>query len=154
MTNVVMAYVGMVNGVRAYSAMGTEDERHIGEQDLLVLDLKKGKGKRSGAQNSTMHEYFTLLSKALNSAGLDLKAVLERRGQPVDIPWTPTSVKERLWAPLQKVMLDTTSTTSMKKDEVGSVYEALNRITSDMGVGVNFPDRVTKQYEEDLKCGR
>jgi hypothetical protein len=150
-----MAYVGMIDGVRAYSAIGAEDERIINNQEILVADMKSGKGKRTGLQNSTMHLYFTMLSDALNAAGMTMMIALEILTKGADIPWSPSAIKERLWSKVQLNTYGTESTTKLGTDQVSVVYEALNQVTSEkLGVGVLFPDKFTKMYQEDLKCGR
>lgn len=152
---VVMAYVGMVNGVRAYSAIDAESERHLNAQEIVVADLKSGKGKRTGLQNASIHLYLTHLVNAFNDAGLDMTAVMSIISKGVGIPWSMSAAKERLWRPTQLATYGTESTTKLDSDQVGSVYEALNQVTSErLGIGVSFPDRFSLMYEEDLKNGR
>ena len=62
------------------------------------LHLKTETGKRTLKQNNALHKFYSLLSDELNTAGLDMVAVLK---EGADIPWTPDNVKERLWKPVQ-----------------------------------------------------
>ena len=152
---VVMAYVGMINGVRAYSAIDGESERAINNQEIIVGELKGGKGKRTGLQNATLHLYFTMLSTALNNAGMTMTIAMNILRKGADFPWSPLAIKERLWAPTQLHTYGTDSTTKLDTDHVGVVYEALNIVTgTELSVSVNFPDKYTLMYEQDKANGR
>lgn len=152
---ITMAYVGMVNGVRAYSAIGAEDERIINNQEILVADMKSGKGKRTGLQNSSIHLYLGNLAKAFNDAGWDMTAVMAVLSKGVGIPWSMLAVKEKLWQPTQKHTYGSDSTTKLETDEVSIVYEAINRVTSEkFGIGIPFPDRFSLMNEQDVANGR
>ena len=80
--------------------------------------------QRSILQNKAMHKYFTLLSEKFNESGLDMRVVLK---PSIEIPWTPTSVKEFLWRPVQLAMLDKYSTKELDTKEIDKVYNTLNR---------------------------
>ncbi|MEY8205935.1 MAG: hypothetical protein RPR40_12810 [Bermanella sp.] len=104
----------------------------------LTIDVKKGK-PRTQKQNNALHKYLEQLSDALNEAGLDMKRTLK---QDVEIPWTPVSVKEFMWRPVQKALYEVESTTKPKSDQYPKIYEALNRHTSmKLGIGLQWPDR-------------
>jgi len=78
-----------------------------------------------------------MLSQELNDAGLDMKAVLKPE---VDIPWSKMTVKEHLWKPIEKIMIDKESTEEMTNEEVSKIYEVLNmHLASKLGVSVPFP---------------
>jgi len=121
------------------------------ENDVLtplsdgVYTVDRESDLRTLAQNRAMHLYFTKLSKALNDAGYDIPTVIK-----AGVSITPFVVKEFLWKPIQKAILDKKSTTSLKTKEVTLVYENLNRIVGEkFGVNVSFPSvdvMITKQY--------
>lgn len=93
--------------------------------------------KRTLKQNNSLHLYFTLLADELNSSGQDMRKFLKPE---VDIPWSPTTIKEFIWKPIQESMLLKKSTTELTTDEVSKVYEVLNRYLGDKrGVHVPFP---------------
>ena len=92
---------------------------------------------RTIKQNSAMHKYFALLSAKLNEGGLSIVKTLK-----VDIEWTPTSVKDLLWRPIQISVLDKKSTTKLNRDEITKVYDVLNRALGEkLGMSVEFPTR-------------
>lgn len=95
------------------------------------------KQSRTLQQNKAMHVYFTNLAKELNDAGLDMRKVLK---PGIDIPWTPASVKEHLWRPIQEAMLVKHSTTELETPQVDDVYKVLSRhLAEKFGINVDFP---------------
>lgn len=86
-----------------------------------------------------MHVYFGLLADELNNAGLDMKKVLK---PSVDIPWTPFSVKDHLWRPIQQAMEGKESTTELTTVDIQDVYLVLSRhISEKFGVNVDWPSK-------------
>ena len=80
--------------------------------------------KRTSAQNRALHLFFEFLAAALNDAGLDMRTVLK---PGVEIPWTPETVKENLWRPVQVALLNKKSTTELETGEVSKVEDVLMR---------------------------
>lgn len=84
---------------------------------------------RTISQNSAIHLYLTLLSKALNEAGLDMKTVLK---PTVDISWTTENTKTYLWKPIQKALFGSTSTTKLKKvGDIELIHDHINRLLAE-----------------------
>jgi len=104
------------------------------------MDIEKE--QRTSKQNNALHLYLAQLSKALNDAGLDMKAVLKPE---VEIPWTPENVKNHLWRPVQRIYLNKESTTELTTDEISKVYDVINRHLAKFGISVPFP---SEEYEE------
>ncbi|MDT8282527.1 MAG: hypothetical protein RQ982_06890 [Gammaproteobacteria bacterium] len=104
--------------------------------DVVVT---KHKRQRTKLQNRSCHQYFSLLSDALNDAGLDMKKVLKPE---IAIPWTDVSVKNHIWRPIQIAMLDKDSTTELEAGEVSRVYDVVDRhLSGKLGIHVPFPAR-------------
>lgn len=102
-----------------------------------TVEVRLIANSRTIRQNSAIHKYFELLADELNNAGYSMMKVLNHEAE---IPWTPASVKEHLWRPIQKAQLGKESTTKLETKEVGEVYETLNRhIAEKLGVHVPFP---------------
>jgi hypothetical protein len=145
MARITLSKVCNIDGVDLYAPLDAEDEKLIAGQDIIVCEIKAGKSKRTTLQNKAIHKYCAMLSEALNEAGLDMKLVLSKLSKKAQIPWTPNSVKERLWRPVQINTFGKESSASLNTDEVGAVYEALNVVTCEqLGVGVSFPSRFTQ----------
>jgi len=104
--------------------------------------------QRTGQQNRGMHKFFSMLSETLNLAGLEMKLILKGDTQ---IWWTPDSVKEYLWRPIQKSMFGKESTTELDKQiEIDKIHEQLMHILGEKhGVEyIPFPVETKKEEEK------
>jgi hypothetical protein len=91
---------------------------------LKVADIKPVKSQRTLNQNNALHLLFTQLADEMREKGIDMRTFIQ-----VPISFTPYSIKEFLWKPLQKVLLGKKSTTQLDKTEdINLVYDELNRI--------------------------
>ncbi len=53
-----------------------------------------------------------------------------------------------IWAPIQEVMYETTSTTELETDQVSKVYDVINKHTIEkMNVNVEFPSKESQMNE-------
>lgn len=85
--------------------------------------------QRTNQQSRALHKFFSLLSDALNQAGLEMQIVLKPGTQ---LWWTPDSVKNYLWRPLQDAMLGKVSTKELDKQmDIDKVYEQLMHILAE-----------------------
>lgn len=109
---------------------------------------------RTNQQNKALHVLFKLLADTLNNHGLDMKKTLKPE---VAIPWSPGSVKEFLWRPVQKAQLNKQSTTELTTVEIDEVFDTINKHLGErFGVHVPFPsiEELILQYEKEHKRGR
>jgi len=101
----------------------------IYEIDIKNMDIRTIK------QNKSLHLYFTMLSNAFNEQGQTVPKVLK-----IETKWTPTTVKELLWKPIQEAVVSKKSTAKLNKDEINKVYEVLNMaLGQKMGIHIPFP---------------
>lgn len=113
------------------------------ESGNISIEIKVNKKGRTITQNKALHKYFSLLSKALNDAGYDMKKTLKPEAE---ISWSEGMVKEYLWRPIQKAMLGKESTAKLETKEVSEVYSQLSRhLSQKLGISVPFPDRFGDQ---------
>lgn len=113
-----------------------------------LSEAPKSHSKRTLSQNRALHLAFELLASELNNAGLDMRATLK---PSISIDWTPETVKEYLWRPVQKLQLKKESTTDLTTKEVSDVWETLNRFLGEKhGVHVPFPERLPDDSESSL----
>lgn len=92
--------------------------------------------QRTAQQNRALHLYFGMVAETLNDAGLDIRAVLKPN---VEIPWSPGTVKEYLWRPIQKILLQKESTKELTTTEIDRVFDVLNAHLAKFGVHEPFP---------------
>jgi len=93
--------------------------------------------KRTIQQNKSLHKYCTLLADALNDAGYDMRKTLKPE---IDIPWTPQSVKNHLWRPIQMAMYNKESTADLDTKEPSEVHKVLDRHTAErFNISIAFP---------------
>jgi len=100
---------------KAKKALEKMDDEVVYEVDIKNLDMRTIK------QNAAMHKWFTMLAEELNRRDLPVVKFLK-----VEVDWTPEAVKELLWKPVQKAMLNKGSTTALEKSDIDKVYETLN----------------------------
>lgn len=116
------------------------------------------KEKRTIQQNSALHLYFRWIAEALNSAGYDLKKVIDCFKDGVEISWTEIMVKEILWREIQKVMYNKQSTIELsKQEEIDKIHDVLNRFLGErLGIDyIPFPsqeflDEKLKKYDKKI----
>lgn len=105
-----------------------------------IFSLFSKDGTRTSKQQAAIEVYCRLLAEALNEAGYDMIAFPWREG--VEVPWSQATVKDKLWRPLQEVVLGKKSTTKLDKPEVNEIYEILARdMARRCGVSVPFPSK-------------
>lgn len=97
------------------------------------------KGVRTEQQSKALHLYFDLLAKELNAAGYSVQLFLK---QTVDLDFDKNKVKELIWRPLQKALVDKQSTTELDKTtEIDYIYDHLNRhLAEKFGIHIEFPN--------------
>jgi len=100
---------------------------HKSEPNTMLCEKCKTKiNTRTLTQNSALHLLFTQLANELNEKGLDMRAIIR---DDIEISWTPYSIKEYLWRPLQKLLIGKQSTTKLNRSkEIDLIYDNLNRI--------------------------
>lgn len=93
--------------------------------------------KRTAQQNRALHVLYQLMADNLNENGLDMRKTLK---PGVDIPWSPISVKEYLWRPVQEAQLNKKSTTELTTVEIDQVFDTLNKhLGEKFGLHTPFP---------------
>lgn len=108
-----------------------------------VIEINSEK-KRTNSQNRSIHLFCEWVAFELNNAGLTRKLKLPDIGV-VDVLWSKETIKDGIWKPIQKVLLNKESSTELSCAEVTQVYEHFNLWLSEKGISVPFPN------EEDKK---
>lgn len=101
---------------------------------------------RTLKQNAALHKFYEHLSETLNVAGLEMSVVLSKRP---NVPWTPSTVKELLWRPIQTAQLGKRSTTELTTREIDLVFDTLNRfLATEFHLHEPFPSIETLMENE------
>lgn len=89
-------------------------------------------------QQKALHKYFELLAKELNGAGYTVQLFLKHA---IDLDFDKSTVKELIWRPLQKALVQKGSTTELDKvSEIDLIYDHLNRhLGEKFGIHVPWP---------------
>lgn len=120
----------------------------------MIQETKEPKKypQRTKQQNRALHVLFQMMSDLLNENGLDMRKTLK---PSVDIPWSPDSVKEFLWRPVQEAQFNKHSTTELSTVEVDKVFDTLNKYIGEKhGIHLPFPSIETIiQEQENEKRG-
>ena len=150
MTKVIMTKAFSKDGLDYFCPVDADDAKALEGKTMIAFELLGNKAQRTLLQNNSIRLYCRWLSEALNNAGLDMGDVFKIISKSGRIPWSLESVLERLWRPTQKHTFGTDSTTKLDTPDVSVVYEALNLVTTQqLGVGISFPDKYLKLYEEE-----
>ncbi len=80
---------------------------------------------RTKKQNDALHLFCQKLAMALNDAGLDQRKVLK---PSFSFPWDMLDVKNKLWKPVQLIVLKKESTTELEaQGDINKVHDVLMR---------------------------
>jgi len=122
----------------------------MNENEIKELFGIKNYPKRTNLQNDSLHLYFALLSEAFNDAGYTIKDVIQIIN--MGLLWTPISVKEALWRPLQVNMLGKQSTTQLNTVDITTICEPLRIVLNDrLKIDIPFPStEQTVAYKKSL----
>lgn len=97
----------------------------LSEYLKTVTIREESKETRTGAQNRSLHLGCRLIADALNDAGLDIRTVLKPE---IEMPWDTHTVKEYIFRPVMKLMRNTESTTTLKKQgDIDAIWETVMR---------------------------
>lgn len=118
------------------------------ERDIKAVFFGKEYPQRTGQQNRALHLAFRILADELNAAGLDQRVVLN---PSIHIPWDEKAIKERLWRPIQKVMLFKESTTELDTTEITQVWDLIMRELGEKFEVEYIPFPSEEQTESYLK---
>ena len=115
----------------------------LNKKAVYVAELGKV-DERSLKQNSALHRYFTLLAKELNKNGHKIQSNLN-----MNLDWSMLRVKELIWKEFQKIVLGKESTRLLTKQELITIYDYVNRYTSEaFGISIEFPNK-EQLFEKD-----
>lgn len=101
----------------------------------LRIDVKTGK-QRSDQQRKALQVYCKNVAYVLNDKGITFKMFFK---DGFEVPWTMDIVKDEVWRPVQRAILNKESTTKPLTNEYQQVFEPLNLKLSEWGIHVPWP---------------
>ena len=102
-----------------------------------IKEPKTDEKQRTTLQNRALHLFFANLSHHFNERGLDMRKVLN---PGIEIPWSPQTVKEYIWRPIQKALLLKESTKDLNTKDIDKVFDTINRhLGEKFGLTEPFP---------------
>ena len=94
---------------------------------VTVVPVNGAKRPKTDAQRNAFHVWLGLLAEELNAAGFDQRVVFAAMREGVDIPWGKITVKENLWKPIQKAVVQKAFTEELEINEHDQIYMVLHR---------------------------
>jgi len=93
---------------------------------------------RTLQQNKSLHKFCQEVANELNGKGINIQLFLKHA---VDLDWSTNSVKELIWKPIQKALLDKGSTTQLDKvNDIDVIWGHINRhLSTNFGIFVDWP---------------
>ena len=113
------------------------------EHRYLEIEIRRKAKQRTLTQNAALHLFMSQLADTLNDAGMDMRRTLK---PGVEIPWTPESVKDHLWRPIQEALTGRRSTTELKTLDPTVVHQTLARHLGEK-LGVVCPPWPSRERE-------
>jgi len=94
---------------------------------VTIVPANGPKRPKTDAQRNAFHVWCGLLAEELNAAGFDQRVVFAAMREGVDIPWGKITVKENLWKPIQKAVVQKAFTEELEINEHDQIYMVLHR---------------------------
>ena len=106
---------------------------------FLLRSLEEGKeilleeqqGNRTIAQNAAMWAFLSELAKEFEARGITLADAQTIISSRIEVPWDKNIVKVNCWNPIQRVIADKKSSTTLDKDELRKIAESVQRFAAD-----------------------
>jgi hypothetical protein len=112
-----------------WEKVGRLKSMSIYEVELKLID------ERTSQMNKALHLWFREIAGVLNNSGFYIKELIKP-----EVYWTPETIKEILFKPILKAVLNKDSTTKIKKDELDQLIDTVVLAFSKRGVELpEFP---------------
>lgn len=110
-----------------------------------TIELKCLSDKRTAKQNRALHKYFVLIAEELNELGLEFQ-FFGVKGKVLSSRYTPNTVKDFFWRPLQIALFNIESTKELNTKQMNEIIDVITKFFGDKGVYIEFPN---KEYLND-----
>ena len=96
--------------------------------------------KRTITQNRALHQFFVLISFALNDRGQEF-VFTGVKGFKLSCRYTPELVKHCFWRPLQISLFNIESTKDINTQHINEISDVIIKFFGEKGVLIEFPDK-------------
>ena len=93
--------------------------------------LEEQQGNRTIQQNAAMWAFLSELAKEFEARGITLADAQTIISSRIEVPWDKNIVKVNCWNPIQRVIADKKSSTTLDKDELRKIAESVQRFAAD-----------------------
>ena len=93
--------------------------------------LEEQQGNRTIQQNAAMWAFLSELAKEFEARGITLADAQTVISSRIEVPWDKNIVKVNCWNPIQRVIADKKSSTTLDKDELRKIAESVQRFAAD-----------------------
>ncbi len=107
----------------------------------VIVEIKKDVGKRTPAQNNSIHLYCQRNAEEYNERGISMRIVIQKFKEGFDGIWTMVAFKEIVWRNVQMYMLRKKSTTKLdKQGDIDKVVDVITKFNAEnFEFSVPFP---------------
>lgn len=112
------------------------------EGGSIFVQIHQAERAYTPSQHAAIWKFCSMVASALRKKGVTLRALLEsmRRGGEIEV--TKEAVKYQMWAPVQKATTGNESMKALKSNEVGGIYDHINRfLINEHGIHIPFPSK-------------
>lgn len=117
------------------------DLKKFKERGALV-NMSEEKDIRTGQQNSAIHLFCHKGATKLNETGQTFTMVVD--GFEVELQYSMTLFKNKIWRPIQMALFDKESTTELTRKEVSEVAKPIIAMLAKMDINLPFPSKKDK----------
>ena len=96
--------------------------------------------KRTITQNRALHQFFVLISFALNDRGQEF-VFTDVKGFELSCRYTPELVKHCFWRPIQISLFNIESTKDINTQHINEISDVIIKFFGEKGVLIEFPDK-------------
>ena len=103
-----------------------------------TIELKGLSDSRSSLQNRALHKFFVMICEILNEIGQEFH-YYGIKGTVLTTRYTPETVKNFFWRPLQVALFDIQSTKDIGTKEINEISDVIIKYFGEKGHYLDFP---------------
>jgi len=142
---VVMGEQFNVNSQHSFKGFLKRAEELFNNNGYVTFKWTTGR-QRTSIQNDSIHLFCRQIADACNDSGYEMVISSAILKSDLYVPWSQSSVKERIWRTVQVAKYPARkSTTQLERKEVSEIAEIITRhLGENKGLHVPFPSQENK----------